>query len=266
MATNQDSKVPFRSNGPLMSIITVCFNARHTIEQTFQSLINQTYARIEYIVVDGGSTDGTLELIIQYKHIISNFVSGKDGGIYEAMNKGIRMANGELIGIINADDFYAPNVLSKVAQVYQANRNLDVIIGNCATVNSYGAVIRDDKPHIDFQRGVVSVLHPSTFVSKQCYLNFGCFDESYRYAGDYDFFCRLANRNANFFHIDTTLAFFRTGGFGTRVGILKEKENVVITYKYWGLGAAIRVSFRMLHFYLRRKFGVFLRRVGLKKS
>lgn len=249
----------------MISVITVCFNARHTIEKTFQSLLSQAYENIEYIVVDGGSSDGTLDVIDKYRNVIKKFVSERDGGIYEAMNKGIRMANGEIVGIINADDYYAPNALMQVMQVYQADRNLDVIFGNCSTVNSFGDIMRDDKPRIDFQHGVVSVLHPSTFVSRRCYLRHGCFDESYRYAGDYEFFCRLAYRCASFSYINTTLAYFRTGGFGSRVGIIKEKENIAITYKYWGVGSAVRVSLQLFHLYLRRKIGGFLRRIGLKR-
>lgn len=266
MSENLHSKVPYSSRLPVISVITVCFNARRTIEQTFQSLINQNYGNIEYIVVDGGSTDGTLEIIKKYKNLIKLYVSERDDGIYQAMNKGIRMANGEVIGIINADDFYAPNALTHVMRIYQANKNLDVIIGDCSTVNSSGNIIRDDKPLIDFQRGIVSVLHPSTFVSRRCYSSYGCFNESYRYAGDYELFCRLAYRGASFFYINTTLAYFRTGGFGSRVGILKEKENIVITYRYWGLNSALRVSLKMVNLYLRRKIGGFLRQIGLKKS
>ena len=91
---------------PLVSIITVSYNAEKTIEQTILSVLNQTYTNIEYIIIDGKSTDGTNEIIQKYKDKIAYYVSEKDSGIYNAMNKGIKAANGLLIGIVNSDDFY----------------------------------------------------------------------------------------------------------------------------------------------------------------
>src|SRR6187402_2271204 len=103
--------------GPLISIVTVVYNAKETIERTIKSVISQSYKNIEYIVIDGGSTDGTLDIINKYKSDISKLVSEKDKGIADAMNKGIGYAKGELIGLINADDWYEEGALEKVAAV-----------------------------------------------------------------------------------------------------------------------------------------------------
>jgi glycosyltransferase involved in cell wall biosynthesis len=250
---------------PLISIITICFNADKTIERTFQGMATQTYPNIEYIVIDGGSTDNTLSLIEKYKYLISYFSSEKDNGIYDAMNKGINIAQGDVIGIINADDYYAPNALVLVMRAYQINKDVDVFMGNCSTINPSEKLIRTDKPTINFEQGVVYVLHPSTFISRQCYSKYGVFNDTYKYSGDYEFFCRLAGKSAKFFHINYTLAYFRLGGFGTRIGVLKEKECLLITLRYWGLFAATRLSLVLIYSFSRRKFGVFLRDIGLKK-
>ncbi len=115
---------------PLVSIITVCLNSEKTIEQTIQSVINQTYPNIEYIIIDGKSTDRTLEIIDKYKGKISILVSESDEGIYDAMNKGLKLATGELIGIINSDDWYESDAVETIVNSFLADRNVQVIYGN----------------------------------------------------------------------------------------------------------------------------------------
>jgi glycosyltransferase involved in cell wall biosynthesis len=251
---------------PLISIITVCFNAGNTIERTFRGVANQLYPNIEYIVIDGGSTDDTLGHIEAYKHLISFFISEKDNGIYDAMNKGINMARGEVIGIINADDYYTSNSIDHVMKIWQRDKTIDVICGKCSTIGSAGNVIRTDSSVIDFDNQVVNVLHPSTFVSKKCYEKNGVYKDNYVYAGDYELFCRLASRNAKFEFIDTVSACFCIGGFGSTVGIVKEWENFHINCRYWGLTRALLLFPRsfVLPFF-RRKIGNLFRKIGLKK-
>ena len=113
-----------------VSIITVAYNSFDTIEDTMISVLNQTHSNLEYVIVDGGSSDGTLDLIRKYEHRIGPWVSEKDGGIYFAMNKGIDMSSGEIIGILNSDDVYADNkVLEDVVSVFQ-NTNADIVYAN----------------------------------------------------------------------------------------------------------------------------------------
>ena len=104
----------------LISIITVCLNAVETIETTIRSVLQQTYKNVEYIVIDGGSTDGTLQIIEKYRNDISILISEKDEGIYDAMNKGIELARGDYIGIINADDWYEKDAVEHVVQICKA--------------------------------------------------------------------------------------------------------------------------------------------------
>lgn len=109
------------NKAPLISIITVVYNGEKYLEQTIQSVINQTYKNIEYIVIDGGSTDGTLDIIKKYEEHISYWVSESDKGLYDAMNKGIGVAKGELIGMINSDDWYELEAVEIMAEAYKNN-------------------------------------------------------------------------------------------------------------------------------------------------
>ncbi len=251
---------------PLISIITVCFNAEQTIERTFQGVRGQSYPNIEYIIVDGGSTDATLLHIASNKDIISCLISEKDRGIYDAMNKGIKVAHGDIIGIINADDYFLDGVLDRVVDLWRADKSVDVICGKCSTIGAGGDILRIDNSSVDFKGKTVNVLHPSTFVVKGCYERFGLYDDRYRYAADHEFFCRLASRNAKFGYIDVVTSCFRTGGFGGRVGLIKELENLIIVYKYWGLTEVILVFPRVFVLsYFRRKLGNFLRKIGVMR-
>jgi len=107
---------------PLVSIITVVLNGRKTIEQTILSVRNQSYANIEYIIIDGGSTDGTINIIEKYSEGVDFWISESDNGLYDAMNKGIGYANGELIGLLNSDDYYESDAVSRVIEAYKSNR------------------------------------------------------------------------------------------------------------------------------------------------
>ena len=113
-----------KKDNPLVSIITVCFNSERTIEQTIKSVLNQTYKEIEYIIVDGQSTDGTLDIINKYSSQIAKIVSEPDEGLYHAMNKGISMATGDIVGIINSDDWYEPYTVEEVVKCFVQNAEL----------------------------------------------------------------------------------------------------------------------------------------------
>ncbi len=131
----------FYSHKPLMSIITVVFNGEKFLEQTIQSVINQTYKNIEYIIIDGGSTDGTLDIIKKYKDKIDYWASEKDEGIYDAMNKGIKVAKGKYLAFINADDWYEDNALNHVFSAYSQNQNIDFFYGNLNFIKDGGEVV-----------------------------------------------------------------------------------------------------------------------------
>lgn len=198
-----------------VSVITVCLNSEKYIEQTINSVLNQTYKDIEYIIIDGGSTDNTLTIIKNYEDKFKGklkLISEKDNGIYDAMNKGISMASGEIIGIINSDDWYETYTVEKVVETYRNNKE-SVIYGAMAVIkenNIFDIAITDYK---ELNYGMIS--HPTVFVPKVLYKKLGVFDLKYKIAADYELMLRFFNNNINFMFIPKILANFRIGGVST---------------------------------------------------
>ena len=211
-------------NIPLISIITVSYNAVKTIEQTILSVLNQTYHNIEYIIIDGGSTDGTIDIIKKYQDRISYWVSEPDKGIYDAMNKGIAKANGELIGIINADDWYELDAVQNIVSQYNGNQ-FTIYHGGLNIVKN-GAIFYTNRAPVDtkkLKKGMI-INHPATFVPKKIYKEIGGFSTSYKIASDYDFILRAYMKGVRFKPIDTIIANFRTGGTSGVITMKSLKE------------------------------------------
>ncbi len=197
-----------------ISIVTPVFNAQSTIRQTVESVLQQKYEWLEYIIVDGQSTDGTLSILEEYKDNPQvTLISEKDNGIYDAMNKGIKRSSGDIIGIINADDYYLPGVFEKVAQTF-IRHNAGIVYGNLMKVKeiSEQQYIQVLTPDISKMPRTMGIFHPSTFVAKQVYQDIGMFDTRYRLAADYDFLLRAYNANITFRYLNETIAAFRVGG------------------------------------------------------
>lgn len=192
-----------------VSIVTVCYNSAQTIERTIKSVAGQDYTEIEYIIIDGGSTDGTLDIIDRYKDNISVLVSEPDGGIYYAMNKGIARATGDIIGFINSDDWYADGAIAAIAEVF-FKTNADIVYGKYVVVEN--SVYREAKNGNldDICFGMVFG-HPATFVKSDC-LRKHPFDVYYRIAADYAFFLTMYFQKKCFHQIDTIIAYFQSGG------------------------------------------------------
>lgn len=220
---------------PLVTIITVVFNGEKYLEQTIQSVINQNYDNVEYIVIDGGSTDGTVDIIRKYEDKIDYWVSEPDGGLYYAMNKGIQLATGELIGLINSDDIYNDGTISKVTDQYVNPQKLRSVIisGAIFRTDSQGNIkIRLYTSHKSLEEQIewrMPLHHPATFVSCDVYKTIGAFNTKYKIAGDYDFIYRaFHSHKVKFLIIDDFLTSMRLGGLSEE-GIMsiwiKAKEN-----------------------------------------
>lgn len=192
-----------------VSIITVCYNSAKTIEHTIKSVAGQDYGNIEYIIIDGGSTDGTLNILDRYKDKIDVLVSEPDEGIYDAMNKGIARATGDVIGFINSDDWYADRAIVAIVEAFKKT-DADIVYGKYVVVENgvYREVengnLSDICLHMVFG-------HPATFVRADC-MKKHVFDVSYRIAADYAFFLAMYFQNKSFHQIDTIIAYFRVGG------------------------------------------------------
>lgn len=175
-----------------VSIITVCFNSETTIERTIKSVLEQTYKNLEYIIVDGKSTDKTLEIVEKYRPLFKGrmkVISEPDQGIYDAMNKGICNASGELIGIINSDDYYETDTVENVVAAMK-DEDYQILYGMLRVIkeNEDTRVIVMPK-HENLENEMLA--HPTCFVTKKVYSDFGMYDIKYRSCADHDFMLRM---------------------------------------------------------------------------
>lgn len=196
-----------------ISIITVSFNSELTIEETIKSVISQGYFDLEYIIIDGGSKDKTLEIIDLYKSHISVVISEKDNGISEAFNKGIRLATGDLIGIINSDDILLPGSLQFLAN--NLSHATDIIYGDIIRWRDIEKieknVFANDSLEV-LHHGFSCMFHPATFIRKRAYEKFGVYGIEYRYCMDRELLLRMYKKKAAFQRVNYTFVKFRVGG------------------------------------------------------
>ena len=198
-----------------ISIVTVCFNARETIESTIQSVLSQDYPGIEYIIIDGGSSDGTQEIISRYADQISLFISEKDNGIYDAMNKGLAAASGEWIHFRNAGDLFLSERSLSLFFEKKIDKEVQIVFGDCIYINEWG--YRLMKPGIlthNHKTGM-PVLHPATFV-RTAYHKQHPFDLSFQSSGDYKFMYECFEDGIRMEYRPIPVASFPTGGFAMK--------------------------------------------------
>lgn len=205
-------------NNLKISIITVAYNSAKTIKDTIESILSQDYDNIEYIIIDGNSNDGTIDIVKQYSDKINYFVSEEDKGIYDGMNKGIEAATGDIIGILNSDDFY-PNsyVISNVVKTF-LKRKCDAVYGDLVYVkeNDITKVTRywqaGDYSTSKIKNGWM-LPHPTFFVKKEIYKKYGNYNANLESASDYEMILKLLyKQNISAFYIPMILVKMRTGG------------------------------------------------------
>jgi len=213
---------------PFFTIITVVRNGSDTLQRCINSIKSQKYKDFEYLIIDGASSDGTLEIVRENADVISLAVSEKDRGLYFAMNKGLELARGKYVGILNADDIYYPETLELVRDVIIKESNSDVI---------YGAMSYFSQPnkthfiHSD-ELSKKMIFHPTCFVSNEAYKKHGNFNTKYRVAADYEFIMRCYKANAKFVGIDSVLASFSDGGTSARLRLRSIVETSEIQARY----------------------------------
>jgi len=220
-----------------VSIVTPCLNSEKTIRDTIESVLYQTYRHIEYIIIDGGSTDYTLEIIKEYVPMFQGklrYISEADKGIYNAMNKGICMSTGRLIGILNSDDYYEKNAVENIVDKYKDDE-YQVLYG-------YMRVISNDKrPYIckDSHQSILNTMipHPTCFLSRKIYREFGLYLEGLKIAADYELMLRLNKTGKVHFQcIQEIITNFRCGGAST--ARRTKYEVSLLRYLYGGLSGA----------------------------
>lgn len=201
-----------RKENPKISIITITYNSERTLEETIQSIVSQEYENLEYLIIDGGSKDHTLDIVNKYRDKINTIISERDKGISDAFNKGIERATGDIIGIINSDDCLCMGALSEIANAYKPD--LDVYRGNLIIWNENTGEKLMARPSMIFpvKSRIKCVCHPSTFISSKAYKKWGVYNTDYKYMMDVDILYRFYRNGASFLHIDKNLAQFRLGG------------------------------------------------------
>ena len=200
---------------PLVSIITACFNSAGTIARTLDSVLAQTYPNIEVIVIDGGSTDGTVSIIESYGKKFNGrltWVSEKDNGMYDAMNKGIERSTGELIGILNSDDWYESDAVETMVKAYSVEQS-SVLYGILRYVDAERETMLYRMHHDSLKEGMIT--HPTCFVPRSLYKKYGMFDLKYRLSSDYDLMLRFQSNGVTFVPVDRIIANFSAGGLST---------------------------------------------------
>jgi len=201
-----------------LSIITTTFNSTKTVEGTIKNVLNQVGVEVEYIIIDGGSIDGTLEIVNKYKNRIAKIVSEPDGGMYEAMNKGIKLATGEVVGILNSDDVYADNDVLKKMMAEFEKTGADCVWGDLIYVtdknpNTPWRIWKSSPYQVgSFQKGWHPP-HPAFFVKREVYEKYGLFRTDLSTAGDFELMLRFLEKNKIFSsYLPQTLVRMRTGG------------------------------------------------------
>jgi glycosyltransferase involved in cell wall biosynthesis len=209
---------------PFISIITVVYNGAKTIEQTIQSVIRQPYPNKEYIIIDGGSTDGTVDIIKKYESNLSYWMSERDKGIFDAMNKGIAIARGELIGIINSDDWYEENIFLPVAEKFRETGSDSVIHGILRNFKDerFYSMVGNSIRRLRYDM----IQHPTCFIPREFYQKYGDYDSRFKYSADYDLILRYVNRGVKFSFIEKPIVNFRLGGLSSIPKAEKEMYKV----------------------------------------
>lgn len=243
---------------PLVSIITACYNSAGTLEKTMSSVLNQSYREIQYIVIDGYSSDGTEDIIKKYQDRLGCWVSERDEGISDAWNKGLRLARGEIIGIINSDDHYLENAVETAVKALNENPGAGFVFGDQLIVDEKGRkmVQRGDPLYQKKIRYIMpSLPHSTVFVRRRVYEEFGGFDITYRTAMDYEFLLRIARGGVRGVYVPSVLTVMSMGGESDLnfVRGYREVMRASVRYGYDSRIALARFCFECLKTYARKR-------------
>ena len=219
------------------SIITVCYNSENTIKKTFQSVLSQNYPHIEYIVIDGNSNDKTLSIIKTYepiflKKIDFKFVSEKDDGIYNAINKGLKLSKGDWIWILNSDDQLENFMLNHVAININSNPMVEIFYGNIISLNKdMKDIPRNKIPDLNYLLNEMVLSHPATIIKKSVYQRLGLYDEKFKIAGAWDLLKRCFLSGVEFYYLNLNMVSFNTDGISSKFSFTHFKERLIIRHR-----------------------------------
>lgn len=246
-----------------VSIITVCFNRAATIEKAILSTLNQDYQNIEYIVIDGNSKDGTRAIIEKYSDRITNYISEADKGMYDAINKGLALATGDVVGLMHSDDqFYDNQVVSKIVATFQKFKDVEGVYGDGVYISNdeYEKLIRirigGEFSLRKLENGWLP-LHPTVYIKRRLIVDYGNYDLNFKIASDTEFLLRyLYKYKLNLRYVNSFLIKMRMGGLSTsRARAIEVLIEDLRIYNYYGLSAVKAVflkKFRTALAYLRK--------------
>lgn len=240
-----------------VTIITVCLNEEKRLEETIGSVLSQTWPGIEYILIDGGSTDETLEILSRFRNRIANVVSEKDGGIYDAMNKGLKLATGDVVYFLNAGDrFFDENIVSSIVNVFEAEPRLELVLGR---VKGIHAPAGESQPipscEARFARPseilIHGICHQRLFAKRALFERIGAFDPGYAVCADQEWVFRAIYQKAKMFFGDPWIAYYDLSGFSRRnklrmyaEGLRARFRNMPAREFLWFLGPVFYVAIR----------------------
>jgi len=237
-----------------VSIITVCYNRCKTIEDSIQSVLSQDYNNIEYIIIDGNSNDGTQEIIQSYAGKVTKFISESDKGMYDAINKGLRLATGDIIGLMHSDDeFYDENVISKIVDKFIVLNDIEAVYGNGVYITNdvYRKIVRNrigGKFSLKRIKNGWLPLHPTVYIRRSSIEKYGLYNLDFKIASDTEFLLRyLYKYKIKTTYINQYIVKMKMGGLSTSksraIQVLKEDFKI---YKFHGLFALKSVTFKKL--------------------
>ena len=235
------------------SIVIVTLNAGKSISKCLEALDNQSFKNFQVINIDGCSTDNTQELISKFSHLKVTSVIEPDDGLYFAMNKGIAMATGKIIGIINADDYYLPQTLQIVYDYFISNVGADGVAGSMYLADK--KILEPDLSKL----GIEMIPHPALFIKKKCYTKYGNFDTRFKVAADYELVMRYNKSGVRILEVAEPLAVMAPGGFSSQHVLRSIIETSILQRKYNGW-SFIYTIFKILKYIV----GTLLRKLKLK--
>jgi len=262
---------------PLISIITVTLNTGPELEQTIQSVINQNYSNVEYLIIDGGSTDETMEILTKYEEQIDYWISEADGGLYDAMNKGIQLASGVLIGLLNAGDFYLQGSLKHLAQVYgHSLHKADVYYGSTHLKYHHFDHTLVSSPSVEELHYGMSLFHQSLFIARSTYQRYGLYNLRFKFAADYHLLLHLLQSKAVFQDLQYSVALFRDGGvsdqklFASRMECIQihreaKTQNLFPILRFYGKQILLHYTYKFLKWGLGPSTAAWIRKQRLIK-
>lgn len=242
---------------PLVSIITAVYNGQEYLEETIQSVLNQTYDNIEYIIIDGGSTDGTIEIIKKYEDRLDYWISEKDNGIYDAWNKGVQNTSGEWIAFLGADDIYSQKAIEMyISQILKSNTELEYISSKAMLCTLEKKPLRHIGSSWNWNNfsAHMNVAHVGSLHNKILFENYGLFDTSFKICGDYEFLLRPRNNlKASFLSEET--CYMRVGGVSNEnLSMYTETYKAKIMHKtrYISLFSKIDMYIDLMKWYTKK--------------